>query len=291
MVVLKGIGEAIGSMFGVEPKTVDENLEDKINKALAAEREKIRPSKEDILWLSWVTKDNNPIHRLPKRAKKMGFDDIPLMGSHMAAYGEQYIEGVVNHLREYWGADIKIIGQENKFKAPLHPEERVLWQVTGYKPANDKIKLEATGSVKDKKVIDITSTLCNEYPKMPQIAGPIFSNTYLLEDEHLEAFHNSVGGKDGKNVPHMLPASYVPATLLTLLERETQTMEGSNLAMKFDFLNEANPGSLQVDIFPPRRPSERKGQYIYKFRTVVSQETLPITYGEITSAIPMKVEF
>ena len=289
--IFTGIGKAIGSLFKVEPKAEDESLEEKINKVLAEEREKIRPSREDIDIFGWITEDNNPIHRIPKRAKLMGLDDVPLMGAHIAAYGEQFIESVVQNMREYWGADIKILGQENKFRAPLYPGERTLWQVTGYRQIDGGIEIDVKGSVKEKGVITITSRLGKVYPQMPQIAGPIFSDRYLLDKDHIEEFFNCVGGKSNGKVPNMLPAAYVPATLLTLLKLKTKTREGINMAMRYDFLREAEAGELQVDIFPPREPSERRGQFVYKFKTVVSQRTAPLTYGELISSTPKKIEF
>ncbi|MEM4259592.1 MAG: hypothetical protein QXS38_02435 [Candidatus Pacearchaeota archaeon] len=239
------------------------------------------------------------------------------MGAHIAAYGEQFIERVVEKMRQYWGADLKIIGQYNGFKAPVYPGERILWQVTpSFKKIDSKIEIDVTGTITreaDKqeqtiKVIDITSKIGKEYSMMPQIAGPIFSSKYLLDKDHLEEFYNCVGGTNNGRVPNMLPAAYVPATLLTLLEQKTQTMEGVNFSMNFEFLREAEPGRLQVDIFPPREPKQRQRKdkngapvldstgkpiidYIYKFQTVVSQETKPITYGIILSAITQEIKF
>ena len=262
---IAGLGALVALNFRVPERAVDESLEKQINNALAEEIERIKPSRQDIDTFSWITKDNNPIHRLQHIAQKYGFSDVPLMGAHVAALGEQYIERVVQHMREYWGADIKIIGQKNKFRAPLHPEERVLWQVKGDKQKNGAIELEVSGAVKDKEVVTITSRLGNKYPIMPQIAGPIYSKRFLLTPEHLEAFYKCVGGK-GERVPNMLPAAFVPATLLTLLEDKTQTMEGMNLAMDFDFLSQTTPGHLQVDIFRPKRPFEVKGNFAYRFQ-------------------------
>ncbi len=310
MGILQGIGQAIGELLGINPQQEPEDLEDKINNILARERENIIPSRENIDTFSWVTKDNNPIHRLPKRAKILGFEDIPLMGAHIAAYGEQFIERVVEKIRAHCGADLKIIGQDNGFKAPVYPGERILWQIMPeFKRRDGEIQLAITGTVKDKRVIDITSRIGKSYCIMPQIAGPIFSAKYLLDKDHLEEFYNCVGGTNNDQVPNMLPASYVPATLLTLLEQQTQTMEGMNLSMNYEFLREVEPGRLQVDIFPPRKPramqrKDEKGNsildpktdkpvtdYLYRFRTVVSQDTKPVTYGEILSSTTFEIKF
>lgn len=289
--MLTGIEEQIGKLFGVEPKPIDKSLETRINKTLSEEREKIRPSKEDIDDFSWVTGDNNPIHRIQKRAKKLGFDDIPLMGAHVAAYGEQYITSVVESIIKYWEADIKITGLSNSFKAPVYPGERILWQTTGYEKTDSEIKLKTTGTVKERIVIDIKTHLGKEYQKMPQIAGPIYSRRYLLEKEHLETFYNCVGGKSNGIVPKILIAAFVPATLLKLLEEKIQTMEGTNLLMNFDFLSEASSGRLQVDIFPSREPKKHGEDYLYRFKTVCSQKTKPIIYGEILSSTKHLIEF
>jgi len=299
-IIFRGIGRGIGTLFGVEPKPADELLEEKINKALAEEREKIIPSKDGIELFSWITKDNNPIHRIPKIAREMGFEDTPLMGAHVAAYGEQFIEGVVQHMREYWGADIKVVGQDNKFVKPLYPEERTLWQVSGHKIVDGGIDLTVTGNVKDKRVIGITSHLGKNYFLMPQLAGPIFSQRYFLHDGHLDSFSNCIGGKNNGKVLNMLQSAFVPATLLRLLEEKTQTVEGINKSMNFRFISEAKPGKLQVDIFPPNEPEEvrikdregqRKVMYMHEFKAVVSQDTKPLSYGEITSLAPRKIDF
>ena len=63
-------------------------------------------------------------------------------------------------------------------------------------------------------------------------------------------------------------------------------IEGINLSMNYDFLADVKLGTLQVDIFPTRKPRQRKNEngevsYIYKFKTLCSQETKPVTYGEI----------
>ncbi len=293
MSILEGISEEIASVFNVKPKPLKESLEERINKTLAEEREKIRPSREDIDEFSWVTKDNNPIHRIPKRAKKLGFEDIPLMGAHIASYGEQYIERVVESIREYWGADIKIIGQDNSFKAPVYPGQKIFWQVAGHKRTDSEIRLEIIGTVNSTKIIDITTRLGKEYKQMPQIAGPIFSRRYTLEKEHIEAFYNCVGSKTNERVPKMMPAAFIPATLLSLLEEKTQTMEGTNLSINFDFLAEPREGRLQVDLFtiPTRKPRQQDDQYLYKFRAVCSQNTIPIIYGEILSSTKHLIEY
>jgi len=289
--ILKGIGKFISIDFNVEHKPVDEDLENKINQALAVEREKIRPSREDIDNFSWITGDTNPIHRLTKRAKMMGFEDIPLMGAHVAAYGEQFINGVVKHMENFWGTNIKIIGQDNKFRAPLYPGEKTFWQVKGFKKTKRGIELSIGGTARGIEVISINTVLGTENPLLPQIAGPIYTRRYLLNEAHIEEFYNCVGGKLESPVPNMLPAAFVPATLLRLLEDKTQTMEGTNMSMNYRFIEKLHQGRLQVDIFPPRRPTERKGNFIYKFRTVVSQNTKPITYGEILSGSPVRIEF
>ncbi len=291
MTILEGINEQIGKLFGVEPKPIDESLETKINKALAEEREKIKPKRDDIDGFSWVTGDNNPIHRIQKRAKKLGFEDIPLMGAHLAAYGEQYVERVVEDMRKYWGADIRIIGQDNSFKAPVYAGQQILWQITGYEKSDDIIKLKAVGTVKGERVIDVTTRLGKEYYKMPQIAGPIFSRRYILEKEHVEEFFNCVGAESNGTIPKILPAAFVPATLLALLEERTQTMEGMNLSMDFDFLSQMELGRLQVDIFPTRKPKQRGDEYLYKFKAICSQNTKPIVYGKILSATKYFIEY
>lgn len=342
--ILEGLGRAISSLWpsginspeisqpvehNTETVTLEDQFENEVNQALAAERENIKASREDMDNFSWVTGDNNPIHRLQKRAVKMGFTDTPVMGAHIAAYAEQYVTGVVQRMSRFWGADIKVIGQEVTFKSPLYPGERTLWQVKGFEKKGDSIDVKVQGTANNQPIVDVTTNLGTKYPIANGRVGPTYSRRFLQERDHLEAFCNSVGAKfDEKVYHHMLNAAYVPATLLRLLEDRTGSTEGMITRMSFDFFEESKPGKLQVDIFPSgkSRPQykegpkisengnpvvdgdnnkpiiekilDAKGQpivegYIYRFKSAVSRRpsTDPIMYGEVTTFCPYKIEF
>lgn len=311
MAILKGLGLRIAKIFGVEPKEEDETLEQKINKALAQERERIVITREDSDLFGWITKDNNPIHGSPDGTKeaaiKAGFKDTPIRGAHTASYAEQYVRRVVENMREFWGADIKIIGQHTSFKAPVYPGERILWQIESFKDAGDAIMLYATGNVKrteendlikNVKVVDVTSRLGTNYKKSAEVEGAgRFSRTYSIEEDHISKFCKCVGVEVDGKVPDMLPAAFVPATLLALIEEKTNSMGGMNLYMDFDFASGAGAGGLQVDVFPPKRARSQKDEasgntyYLYKFRALCRQGDKIVTYGELLCSTEHNIDF
>lgn len=317
--IFKGIGQAISAIFPVEPKTLDDQLGVEAE-ALTGEREKIKPSRDDSNTFGWITHEHNPAHYLVERARAMGFRDTPIRGAHTAAYAEQFIEGVVQRMREFWGADIKIVEQKTEFPDPLYPEERVLWEAKRFQRKGDRIDLYVEGTAKSGTIARVKSSLAPKNPNAPEIAGPIYSRKYFIDPTQIDAFYRIVGGRVEPRVTNMFAAAFVPSTLLRLLEDISETNEGINRSMAFDFIREAKPGMLQVDIFPPRAPvavyrrqtkiDASTGQpevntqtnqpvyetatldgrpivdfYAYKFRAMVSQGTKPITYGEIVSAV------
>lgn len=291
-----GIGATIGRFFGVEPKLEDESLEEKINNALAHEWEKITPTREDNESLQRITKDNNPIHISSDAAKKLGLKDTPIMGIHTAGYAEQFMEKVIDNMRSYWGADMKMTGLYTGFKGFVYPGDKILWQVTGYASSGEVIKLKTEGRVGENVVTDVEAELGKEYKRMPQIAGPISFRRYSIEEAHIAQFCKCVGVKYEKKIPKMLVSSFVPSTLLAIAEEKGMKIDGINLSMSYDFLGDAEPGSVQVDIFPSRRARPRKmedgGQaYIYKFKTVCSQDTKPLAYGEMVCLSRSELNF
>lgn len=303
--ILSGISAAWRAMFpgivGEVQDNSDELVENEVNQALAGERENICPAREDMTAFGWVTGDNNPIHSMVERAKKLGFKDTPVMGMHIAAYGEQFSHGVIQRMRRYWGGEVKVIGQSTTIKSPLYPRERTLWQVTEYKKRDTGIDLKILGTSGEQTIAEVTTKIGREYALMPQIAGPMYNRRFLLGEDHLESFYQAIGAKNDGTIPTMLPAAYVPATLLRLLEDRTGTIEGTIINMDFNSIRNAKLGRLQVDIFPTREPRELmktdtltkervSAGFLYKFKAMVSQDTKPITYGEVTTVSPIKLD-
>ena len=290
-----GIGVTIGRFFGVEPKPEDD-LEERINNALAHEWENITPKRENNESLQRITKDNNPLHISSDAAKKLGLRDTPIMGVHTAGYAEQFMDRAVENMRKFWGADMKITGLYTGFKGFVYPGDKILWQITGYDSSGDVIKLKAEGKVSGNVVTDVVAELGKEYRTMPQIAGPISFRRYSIEGAHIEEFCRCVGVKYEGRIPKMLPGAFVPSTLLAIAEEKGKTIDGLNLSMNYDFLGDAKPGIVQVDIFPTRKPRPRKMEdgspaFIYKFRTVCSQESKPLVYGEIVCLSNSELNF
>ena len=95
-----GIGNLMRLIYNARELDSPTLAED-INVILAGKREAITPKKENIDRFAWITGDNNPIHRSIEAARELGFLDTPLMGAHIAAYGEEFITGIGERINKF----------------------------------------------------------------------------------------------------------------------------------------------------------------------------------------------
>lgn len=286
----------IKDAFGIDEITVKKTLTSIIEKIPTPDKV-VQASREAMSRFGWITKDNNPIHKFSEQAIEYGgFTDTPVMGAHLAAYGEQFTEKVIHDLnKETWGSKIKLIGQTTKFKDPVYPEEKLTWEVGRYNVKNrngqDIIDISINGSINreenSKIAVSINARLGNEYGIMPQIAGPGFWRKFAIQPKHLDVFYRCVGASPNSKIPQMFPGAFIPATLLELLETTTQSLEGVNREIDINFLNEPRMGSpVRVDMFQLlEEPKAIRGtdQKMYDIRFVCSQDTKPLSYGIATA--------
>jgi hypothetical protein len=295
------ISQVFKSLFGRKPKSVAEEIEEQIDKEideiLGRCNETISFSYEDNVGFCDDVEDFNRIHRDKEAAKAfkfIKFEDTPIVGVLSASTGARIVGNALNQLREYWGAqeeELKVLGQEISFKNPCYPGEEISLSFGGYKESTTGIELSLLGSVKKKEVIEITTRLGTAFNLMPQIAGPITSYVYGLDESKITSMLEHTKGAYNGSILPILPAAFMPSPLINLLEQRTGSTEGANLRMNLDYLAQAvHPGQIQVDIFTPSRIPQPGGRPLYKFRSVVSQDTVPLVYGMITSATPEIVD-
>ncbi len=261
----------------------------------------IRTRREDIAEFGWVTKDNNPAHKIPRIGRTLGFEDTPFMGAHVAAYAEKYAIDLISKIKQKpWASELKIISQGTSFKSALYPDEELNWQVTGYrltKKDNDQLVLSLEGNTKRKdqqvKIAEVDITISHKYNGLPEIAIPIFWRKFPVKEEHLNVFYSCTGHKSAETFPHSLTAAYAPAAQLLLLEEKTGDMVGANLSMDFQVISPAELGPMmKVDIFRPSRPPSKRGNnYLYKLKTLCSQDDKMRMFGEMLVSTPYNLEF
>jgi acyl dehydratase len=295
---LTGITKALKNSLDVACPLTDEQLQIVLEQ-ITQTRTAV-PSETDVEMFGMVTLDNNPAHRDREIARSLGFEDIPVMGAHTAAYGEQYGRSILAVLGSD-GNKVVLRGQENRFKAPFYLGDRLQWRLTGFKETDRGLDLNLEGMVNDKKIIATKLKLGRTFPEVLEIPDPtIYTKDFSLDLPWLKEFYACVGRKSEaeveppKRIPSMLYASYVPSTLLELLKEVTGKREGTNLAMNFEFLQERKLDGVEtvyVDISQPRQPTEHKGTFHYKFKALVREGNTPITYGEIRSTTPHEIDF
>jgi len=298
---LKGIAAAIGEKLGRDVRQIDDSLETEIETILKEWSEKTEISRDDNIGFCDLTKDFGAIHRDVETAKaytSIDLTDTPIVGTLTSAIGGRLARRVVEKLVDYWGEDaqdLKVVGQQTKFSDTVYPEQKISWTFPdqGYRENIDGVEFSIVGSIKGNEVASVTTRLGGEFRRMPQIAGPIFSRKYKIGDLEIDGFYNCVREKRRGEVPASLVNSFVPSTLLVLQKEKTGGEEGTNRSMDFDFIREAKQGEIQVDVFRPSKLPNRpiRGQYVCRFRAVVSQDSEPLQYGVVACLTPNIIEF
>ncbi|MBX4212298.1 MaoC family dehydratase [Candidatus Pacearchaeota archaeon] len=282
---LSGISNLAARLFRIAPRE-DENLEKQINETLAEERERIQPSSEDITSFGDMTEDHNPIHRDKSLALKKKLLDTPVMGAHTAIYGAQFVNGVTERMKKFWGTDIKMVSQESRFPAPIYPGDKIRWQIVDYKEVEgNQIELDITGyKIRDeekKEAVKITSRLGDNYA-LPEIKGtPIYSQKYMMTEDLIRNLHQRTGGNPSDKPLHMFAVSFVPTTLTKLLLEKSNTLEGINGAMDYKFTGDIKPGELSVDVYRFKETRTRGGAFWYRLDAHCRQGKDSIAYGEM----------
>ncbi|MBX4196235.1 hypothetical protein KW805_01465 [Candidatus Pacearchaeota archaeon] len=292
---LTGITEAAMRLFGIVLREDDRGLEQQINREWAEQREKITASSEDITSVGDMIKDYNPIHRSKELAIKKNLLDTPLMGAHTAIYGAQFIQGVTDRMKKFWGADIQVVSQKSRFPSPIYPGDKIKWQIVNFKEIPGKnIDLAITGYRKrdneSKEAVNLTASLGNRY-FIPEIRGvPIYSQSYLITEELIRNLHQRTGGNSSEKPLAIFATSYVPTTLTNLLLEKANSLEGTNASMNFKFTGELQPGELTVDIYKFEKTRPRGGAYWYNMDAHCRQGGKSVAYGTMLAIADQDVE-
>ncbi len=300
--LVKGITEAVARLIG--STTEKEKLEKLLEKSfdeISRERATIVTSREKIRLFGEVIEDYNAIHRLPEKAMKIGLRDTPIMGSHTAAYAEQFAQRVVERINELGrNPRLMVIGQDITFSGFAYPDESILWNVIGYRDSKTSLNLQLLGTnINDEEIAKTQVKLGLKLPEKPEIPqDPIFTRTYRFDDERITDFYNCVGVRNPNGAPISLPGLFIPSTLLSLLREQTLEMTGINNSMNIDYLASPEKGiPVRIDIFPMKRdprelhdPKNRRTAYLYRnLECLCSQNGKLVSRGEITCTTPYKL--
>jgi acyl dehydratase len=298
---LRGIAVAIGNKFGRDVKQIDDRLESEIEIILKEGTERTKISQEDNIGYCDITEDFGVIHRDAEAARAYAgefFRDTPIVGTLTDAIGSGVSGRVFEKLVNFWeeeGQEFKIVGQQTKFSDVVYPGDSISWTFPeqGYRENIDGVELSIVGSVKGREVASVTTRLGKDFRQMPQIAGPILSRRFMIGEKEVSKAYQCAHEEPRNEVPASLVRAYVPSTLLVFQKEKTGKEEGMNRSMDFDVIREAKQGEIQADIFYPEKIPTRptRGNYIYRFRAVVSQDSEPLQYGVVACLTPNFIEF
>ncbi len=290
------------------PQSEEQKLEELLSRTipfLIRERELITTSREKIRLWGDVVEDYSVLHRIPEKAIEYGemfglkIKDTPIMGTHTAAYVEQFSERLLQIIKEHDKKDLglKTTGLSIKFSDFVYPEEGIRWQLE--EPKESTFVLPITGNVNGREVADarIKIGLCYKSPK-ELIEEPVYSrNKFVLDEERLRDTYKCIPPANREKVPQMLPNAFVISTLFSLLREKTGRMKGVYATMNFDYMAEPELNQdVSVQILPSRKPRETKNkengntQYMYKISAVCNQNGKQITRGEVLVTTPYLID-
>ena len=307
MSTLKGIGKFLGKLVERNLRPIDDEFDSELQTMLEEKSQKIKISREDNIRFANITGDTNPIHRDLEAALAfnfggMKFTDTPIIGTYLAMIGEQFSYRIFRSLRDHWGEDgqdLKIIGQETKFKDPVYPDDDINWQVSGYNERSEYVDISLTGKVGKKVVVEVATKLGYLFGRMPPIAAPIIQPSkdkiMTIGPEEVRALNEMTNGGPTDRIPLTLLPALATRTMLAYKKQKTGDMVGLNRLMNFTFFDLPQTGEIQVDIYRPKRIANttRSDFHRYILRAVcgLTTDSKPLCYGEIKIMCPQELDF
>jgi len=301
--VFGGITNLLRKITGSELTTEErlERLLEETASSVSKEREKIVTSRERIALFGATVEDYNAIHLIPEKAKKKGLRDVPIIGTHIAAYAEQFAQTIIQHINQIDknALGVQIRGQTTTFRDFAYPDENILWQVSGYRETRGGINLDISGRTNGRVIAETSVKLgTSPFPTQETDTEKVFSRRYSLNQERFDDFYNCVGGKSNGDAAIILPALFIPSTLLALLRDRTLEIDGINRSMDLNYMAHPVVGKpIQIDIFPTKReprklpdPNTGRETYLYKIEAACTQEDRQIATGEIVCLTPHNLD-
>lgn len=303
------------------------SLDDRIRE-LTSIKEKIKITEDKIDNFCSVVKEINPFHTNAEFAKEHSYRDMSgrkhrykdrfAPGTQLAAFGEQFVDGLIDGINKYVDKPYILTHFNINFGThPVYPGIKyhpvsLLWLFYGFSWDDDdsltlnivggdskrlkKVKLENLTKRDIKRLgISIDVKLGHApYPKEDlHLYGADCSRTYDLVLDDVKLFYESIGESperyNDRGVPWMCPASLITSTLLDLSKELTGRISGMHIGTDFEFYKEPVPGDLSVELFVKKdnlkdfkQGIEKQKKSHYRIDAVCSQEHSPILYGKAT---------
>jgi len=307
MTHLQGISGIINKVTGKKVKPIDDEFDSELEAMLSGDDFKIPILSENWIPFNKRIGDGNLVHIDSEFAQNfsfgeisVGLKDIIAPGAYLAAIGEQISYSLFKRLKEHWGEPLdegfKVIGQNTKFVDFVYSNDELRFppeHISFPEQVVDEVMFNMEGYIKNRKVIEVTTKLRDDYNKMRPWASPVLQSAKdkireFSEDDLTDIINLLCVNGDSKRY-HMIPPSISIGTACGYLKAKTGVEEGIINAMNFNFMNVPTSGRFQIDLYRPERfklekpQKAREGKYLYRIRSICGQieGSTPLSYGEL----------
>ena len=275
------------------------NLENRLNEKLSL-FEELTPTEDERVDFRRSVRDNNPVHADVDKAKELGFESTPIVGTYYSALGKIISENFLDIFKEY-NPQLIQTGQRIEFlramyprnKATMYPGDKAIWAIEGYEGSlrnnNFSVKLSAKKNGK-KPAINLTTKFGIQEPCDIKIPGKLlytheFSKEETITPDDISNFYKGIRGEQLEEIASTHVAALAPAALLIFLtalnEKHGTNYGGANQSMDSTFVNRAHPGDFEVEIYKLAEETQSRKGYSFPFHVKVKQDGKVKAYTNI----------
>lgn len=268
--------------------------------------------KGNFLKWAFLVHDWNRQHIFEGYAREAGFETTPAHGTLEAAHAEQYALAYLNKINELTDRlneknglsgesaieNLVYAGHRIEIKAPLYPRLRsatATWNLEDVVVVDNGLDLSFSAVNRRKQNVVECPKVSFRTERKELSEEDISSYRFnILEVSNIEmkrgelaTFYECLGKETEDEIYMMHVSAFGIATLLRVSSRRTGKPEGIYASINLNFHNVPDLGIFETTISMPRPPRKildketGKEVYAYRFKTLCTQEDIPILTGKI----------
>lgn len=253
----------------------------------------ITPTEDERVDFRRSVRDNNQVHADIEIAKKLNFENTPIVGTFYSALGEKISENLLEIFQEY-NPQLIQTGQKIEFTRAMYPGDKAIWEIEGYEGSlrdnNFNVNLSAKKNGK-KQAIVLKAKFGVQKPRDINLNGKLlythqFSEEDSINSEDVSNFYKGIRNIPLEGIANSHVSALAPAALLKFLaelneKHETEYL-GANQSMDSAFISQANLGDFEIEIHKLAEETKNRKGYSFPFHVKVKQDNEVKAYTNIS---------
>jgi acyl dehydratase len=236
---------------------------------IVEETRRCRIDREAIKEYARITGDSQPIHQDLEAARKAGFEDIPIMGTHLMAIGFKIAQETFHHLVDFGrisARDYSCVSLSGKIKKPAYPGRMPDWKIECCDSEEGRTAIKVVGRLEEAISVETAVVFGKRNPEMEMPsrveAGPIAAPAELTIPS-LRMYQNLLNKEKGNDFDEGLGASY-PAGAFVRMLRATGNgdIAAINRSSTTEFYHDLEAGHTDILIYVLKE-TWRNSSWIY----------------------------